>query len=386
MPNIVPGKPTPSPEGGLSAWLSQQPDRARDLATIVAMLPDVIFKCEKRADGKIYWLLNEGKLAEEFGLTTDRIEGKSLEELFPPQVAQHLLVHFERCFAGEAHEFVNELGGRYFKHFPQPVFDAAGRVQAVVGFISEVTNLKVAEQEIRRLNRDLAARVDDLEIANRQLEAYSYSVSHDLRSPLTSIFFISERLSRALGDARPEVRSAVEDLRRTAERMNLLIGDILSLAKATRGAMHREEVDLSAQAQAVISELRMRDAERGFEARVEPNLRATGDPRLLRVVIENLLSNAWKFSRRMPAPLIEFRADPDKGPSAFLIRDNGVGFDMSQAGRLFQAFERIHDESEFEGIGVGLATVRRIIVAHGGDITVESAPGRGATFFFRLGS
>jgi PAS domain S-box-containing protein len=373
-------------EGGLQGWLFEQPDRARDLGTIVAMLPDVVFKCEKRADGKIYWLLNEGKLAEEFGLTTEKVNGKSLEELFPPDVTPHLLEHFERCFAGEAHEFVNVLGGRYFKHFPQPVFDAEGRVKAVVGFISEVTNLKLAEEEIRRLNRELEGRVQELEIANRQLEAYSYSVSHDLRSPLTTIILVADHLARALRDARPEIQNSVERLQESAVRMDLLINDILSLARATRGVIHREQVDLSAQAAEVISELRMRDREHHFEAVIEPNLHAAGEPRLLRVVIENLLSNAWKYSRKTPAPRIEFRADPDKGPSAFLVRDNGVGFDASQAKLLFQAFERLHGDREFEGTGVGLATVRRILVAHGGDISVDSAPGQGATFHFSVGS
>jgi PAS domain S-box-containing protein len=385
VPNIV-NDPTVPRERGLSGWLREQPDRARDLGTIVAMLPDVVFKCEKRADGKIHWLLNEGKLAEEFGLTTDKIKGKTLEELFPPEAAPHLLEHFERCFAGEAHEFVNELGGRYFKHFPQPVFDADGRVKAVVGFISEVTNLKRAEEEIRRLNRELEGRVQELEIANRQLAAYSYSVSHDLRSPLTTISLVGDYLARGLRDARPEIRACVEQLRETAGGMDRLIEDILSLARATRGVVHREPVDLSGQADEVIAELRMRDGGRPFEAVVEPNLRAMGEPRLLRAVMENLLSNAWKYSRKTPAPRIEFRADPDKGPCAFLVRDNGVGFEMNQASTLFQAFERLHGDREFEGTGVGLATVRRIIVAHGGEISVESSAGQGATFHFSLGS
>lgn len=386
VPNIVLNNPMAAREGGLTRWLVEQPDRARDLGAIVAMLPDVVFKCEKRADGKIYWLLNEGKLAEEFGLTTDKIKGKTLEELFPPHVTPHLLEHFERCFAGEAHEFVNELGGRYFKHCPQPVFDAEGRVKAVVGFISEVTNLKRAEEEILRLNRELEARVQELEVANRQLEAYTYSVSHDLRSPLTTIILVADELARALRDARPETRAGVDNLQQTALRMNLLIDDVLSLARATRGVVHREQVDLSAQAAEVIAELRLRGGEHPFEAVVEPNLRAVGEPRLLRAVIENLLSNAWKYSRKVAAPRIEFRADPDKGPSAFLVRDNGVGFEMSRAKTLFQAFERLHGEREFEGTGVGLATVRRIIIAHGGDISVESAPGQGATFHFSVGS
>jgi PAS domain S-box-containing protein len=377
--------PKKAREGGLSGWLFEQPDRARDLGTIVAMLPDVVFKCEKRSDGKIYWLLNEGKLAEEFGLTTDKIRGKSLEELFPPHVTPHLLEHFERCFAGDGHEFVHELGGRYFRHFPQPIFDGDGRVKAVVGFISEVTNLKLAEEEIRRLNHELEARVRELEIANRQLESYSYSVSHDLRSPLTTIILVADEIARELRDARPELRASVEQLQESAIRMGQLISDILSLATATRGVIQRQQVDLSNQAQEVIAELRMRGPE-PFEAVIEPGLRAAGEPRLLRAVIENLLSNAWKYSRNTSAPRIEFRADPDRGPSAFLVRDNGVGFDMNQAKTLFQAFERLHGDREFEGTGVGLATVRRILVAHGGDISVESAPGQGATFHFFVGS
>lgn len=375
-----------SRDSGLSGWLVEQPDRARDLATIVGMLPDVVFKCEKRADGKIYWLLNEGKLAEEFGLTTDKIKGKSLEELFPPDAVPHLLEHFNRCFAGEAHEFVNVLAGRYFKHCPQPVFDAEGRVKTVVGFITEVTNLKLAEEEIRRLNRELEGRVQELEIANRQLEAYSYSVSHDLRSPLTTMMLVADQLARSLRDAAPDTRANVERLQQSAVRMDLLIDDILSLARATRGVLHREQVDLSSQAEEVIAELRLRDGERHFEAVIEPNLQAAGEPRLLRVVIQNLLSNAWKYSRNASKPRIELRADPERGPSAFMVRDNGVGFDMSQARALFQAFERLHGDREFEGLGVGLATVRRILVAHGGDITVKSAPGQGATFHFSIGS
>jgi signal transduction histidine kinase len=375
-----------SPRTALSQWIVQEPDRARDLATIVAMLPDVVFRCEKRADGKIHWTLNEGKLAEEFGVTTDKVEGKTLDQLFPPEVAANLLPHFERCFAGEAHEFVHELGGRYFKHFPQPVFDARGRVQAVVGFISEVTNLKTAEAEIRRLNGELAARVEDLQVANRQLEAYSYSVSHDLRTPLSTIMMIADRLDGMLRDARPEIRTFVEDLQQTAERMDLLMAGILALAKATRGTLKRQKVDLTALAEEVITELRGREPESAFEALIDPGLSATGEPQLLRAVLENLLSNAWKYSRTVPAPRIEFRANPRKGASAFLVRDNGVGFDASHARQLFRAFERLHDDCQFEGTGVGLAAVRRIIAAHGGDIAVESAPGKGATFFFTIGA
>ncbi len=379
-------KPSSMRPNGLSRWVSEDGERIQDLAAIVGMLPDVIFKCEKRADGKIYWLLNEGMLAEQFGVTTDKVLGKTLEDMFPPDAAARLLPHFERCFAGEAHEFINELHGRHFKHFPQPLFDAQGKVEAVVGFITDVTNLVKAEEEIRNLNQLLEARVHDLESANRQLEAFSYSVSHDLRNPLGVINTSAHLLVRAIPNPDPKVKGNLERLQRSAKRMDLLIDDILSMAKATRGELRRDAVDLSAQAEDVVAELRLQHPDREVSVHIDRNLAATGDSRLLRVVVENLFSNAWKYTQRTADAKIEFLRDPSKGESTFLIRDNGAGFDMSQANKLFHAFERLHDDAEFEGNGVGLATVRRIVVSHGGDIWVESAPGKGATFHFSLQS
>lgn len=381
-PSTIPMKAS---VGGLVGWLEEEPKRIRDLATIVDMLPDVLFKCEKRADGKIYWLLNEGKLAEEFGLTTDKVKDKSLDQIFPPHVVPVLLEHFERCFAGEAHEFVNELYGRYFYHYPQPVFDDAGRVRAVVGFISEVTTLKAAEQEILRLNHELEARVRELETANRQLEAYSYSVSHDLRGPLAVMRATLYMLNRSLADSDPEVRAKLERLDRSTRRMDSLIDDILALAKATRGELRRVDVDLSELAEEVVLELRLRDPNRDVHVSIAHGLRAKGDPRLLRVVLDNLFSNAWKYTGQAPKPRIELRAVPGQAPPAFVVEDNGAGFDSSQSEKLFTAFERFHQEHEFDGNGVGLATVRRILVAHGGDIWAQSVPGHGASFFFSVG-
>lgn len=384
-PRAPSNPPTAMRDTGLSDWIANKPDRARDLARIVSMLPDVIFKCEKGADGRIYWRLNEGQLAEQFGLTTEKIEGKPLEELFPPPAVERLLPHFERCFEGEAHEFVNELGGRYFKHFPQPVFGPDGKVEYVVGFITDVTNIVKADEEIRRLNEELHARVKELETANRQLEAFSYSVSHDLRTPLAVIGMTAHTLKRELSDAAPRIVAGLERLERGAKRMDSLIDDIMSMAKATRGEMQRVPINLSALAEEVIAEFRLVEPSRDVTTRIETNLAANGDPRLVRVVVENLLSNAWKYTGNSDAALIEVFAASDRGPGVVAVRDNGAGFDMSQESKLFKAFERLHGANEFAGTGIGLATVRRILLAHGGDISVESALGQGATFYFSLG-
>jgi signal transduction histidine kinase len=382
----------------LTELLSKEPSLAQDLATIVGMLPDVVFKCVKRADGKIYWVLNEGKLAEEFGLTTREVEGKSLEELFPAPVAERLLPHFERSFAGEAHEFVNELGGRYFKHFPQPVFDQRGRVTAVVGFVTEVTNLVLADDQIRALNDELRKRVveleqtnHDLESANEQLSAYGHTVSHDLRIPLAAMLLTVGQLVRALPERSEKVERYLERLRASIHRMTALIEDILLLARLSAGDLRRSDLDLSALAEEVVAEIRASDPSRTVRVTIEPGLRAFGDPRLIRVVLTNLLANAWKYSQGTSDPCIEVGADRDRfsgyegaRPSAFFVRDNGIGFDMVDTGRIFQSFERLHTEREFEGSGVGLSTTRRILDAHGGEIYVESAPGKGATFSFTL--
>ncbi|MCA9602737.1 MAG: PAS domain S-box protein [Myxococcales bacterium] len=385
VPTVRPSTRPPTPlRPGLVGWLEQAPGHLRDLATIIDMLPDVLFKCEKRADGKIYWLLNEGRLAEEFGLTTEKVRGKPLEELFPPPVVEHMLPHFERCFEGEAHDFVNELGGRFFYHYPQPIYREDGSVEAVVGFISEVTGLKRAEDEIRRLNQELEARVQELETANRQLEAYSYSVSHDLRNPLATMDATAHLLASQFSSTSPRAAAQFDRLSRSVRRMDGLIDDILTLAKATRGELRREKLDLTNLAREVCDELGAMRPERTLDVRIDAGLLAVGDPRLVRVVFENLFSNAWKYTQNTERPVIEFSVAHHPTREIFCVRDNGAGFDMAHAEKLFNAFERAHAETEFAGMGVGLATVRRIVRAHGGEIWAEGEPGKGASFFFTL--
>ena len=241
-----------------------------------------------------------------------------------------------------------------------------------------------------RLYAELEQRVKDrtlqLEIANRELEAFSYSVSHDLRSPLRSISgFIQLLAEEYKGQFDEQASFYFNRVRSETERMGGLIDNLMRLAKFARVELNRAPVDLSAAAEEEIARLRAAEPERKVEVKIEPGLKANGDPGLLRVVLDNLLANAWKFSSKRDGAVIEFGAqkNPD-GTSAFFVRDNGAGFDPRNAAKLFAPFQRLHRPEDFPGSGIGLATVQRIIHRHGGRIWAEAQPEKGATFFFTL--
>lgn len=240
-------------------------------------------------------------------------------------------------------------------------------------------------REVRALNRDLQDRARALEAANKELESFSYSVSHDLRAPLRSMDGFSRALLEdyaAKLDA--EGKEYLHTIRAASQRMGQLIDDMLMLAKVARTPIRREEFDLSALAGEVAQALRDAQPERRVEFVISPGLRAEGDASLTRIALENLLGNAWKFTSKQPAARIEFGRTNQNGSTAFFVRDNGVGFDMTYANKLFGAFQRLHTTAEFPGTGVGLASTQRIITRQGGRIWAASQPGLGATFFFTL--
>ncbi|HHX40909.1 MAG TPA: hypothetical protein GX715_13185 [Armatimonadetes bacterium] len=257
---------------------------------------------------------------------------------------------------------------------------------AVERLEAEIRQRQRAEEQITRLNEDLRQQAAELRAANEELETFSYSVSHDLRAPLRSIDGFSQAVLEDYADRLDETgQDYLERVRRASQRMGHLIDDILKLSRVTRAEMRRETVDLSAFARTISEELQQTEPDRQVEWRIAEGIMAQGDPALLRVVLDNLLGNAWKFTAHQLHARIEFGVRQEGGECVYYVRDNGAGFDPAYADKLFQAFQRLHTTAEFTGSGIGLATVRRIVRRHGGRVWAEGAVGKGATFSFTLG-
>ena len=263
--------------------------------------------------------------------------------------------------------------------------------QGLAVYVRDVTQRVQAQREILRLNAELEERVrqrtGQLEAANKELEAFSYSIAHDLRAPLSSIDGFSQMLQQTAGGALPErCNHYLARIRAGVKQMADLTEGLLSLANYSRASLRWEEVDLAVLARNTIAALRERAPQREVQVNVEASLPVRGDPRLLAQVMSNLLGNAWKFTARGPGARIDVGCERDaSGALTYFVRDNGVGFDMAHAARMFEAFQRMHSAAEFEGTGIGLAIVHKIVTRHGGRIWADSAPGQGATFRFTLG-
>jgi light-regulated signal transduction histidine kinase (bacteriophytochrome) len=250
--------------------------------------------------------------------------------------------------------------------------------------------LERAREEIMRINegleRRVAERTSELVLANQELEAFSHSIAHDLRSPLMAIDgFSNVLLKECEGKVPPEAMEHLQFICKATRRMNEMTSDLLRLARASRAQIRRETLDLSMIVRGIFQDLRESQPDRKVSATVTEGMIVNGDVPLLRIALENLLSNAWKFTSRTARAEVEVGMSDGRQERVYFVRDNGAGFDMAGAGKLFGAFERLHSAAEFPGTGIGLTTVQRIIRRHGGNIRAESAEGRGATFYFDLG-
>lgn len=351
------------------------------LAAIVDSAADAIIGTN--LDGAITsWNVGAERL---FGYTTKEILGQDIAILVPPERATEKPAILEAVKNGEiqhADTVRRRKDGRDVDVAVtrSPVHDSAGNLVGTSRWARDITERRRAEVAIARAK-------DEALVANRELEAFSYSVAHDLRAPLRGMNGFAQVLLDTYAEKLDaDGRDWLDEIRQNARRMGELIDALLSLSRVTRSALNREAVDLSTTARTAIARLAHGDPDRSVEVVIAPNLHAKADPALVRALIENLLGNAWKFTAKIASPKVELGTLEKNGELAYYVRDNGAGFDMAFANKLFTPFQRLHATAEFSGTGIGLATVQRIVHRHGGRVWAEAAVGAGATFYFTLPS
>ena len=339
-----------------------------------------------------FTFVNRGFLSA-IHLPADQVIGRLIAEVYGAERYARLEPLVDMVLAGRELSLESSSvfhGDRVIHSTYLPQYDGERRVIGFYYFGYDITAQKTAEAEVRRLNADLerrvAARTSELEASNRELEAFAYSVAHDLRTPLRAIDGFSQAVMLQSKTPIDEtMRQSLDRVRAASQRMGQMIDDLLRLARVTRGEMRRQEINLSQLAQEILFTLQQTEPRRTVELSIAPEIMGNGDPILLHAVFENLLGNAWKFTRRKTKAKIEFAQVETPTGRAYCVRDNGAGFDMAYANKLFSPFQRLHGAEEYAGNGIGLATVHRILARHGGRIWAEAAVSRGASFFFTLG-
>ena len=332
---------------------------------------------------------------EMFGYTAAEILGQSILKLIPDDLHaddQKLLAIIQRGLTVKHFETerLRKNGERFHASVTiSPIKDRRGKIFGVSKIFRDISERKQAEEDIRQLNSSLERRVQertaDLKAANQELDSFAYAVSHDLRAPLRAIDGFSQALSEDYGEVLPgEARKYLDHIEESSRKMHDLISGLLTLSRNNRAELRYAEVDVSALAIRLCSELKQTYPPPETEVSIQAGITAYGDARMLEALLRNLLDNAWKYTRRTAQPCIQVYAAQRGAESLIYIKDNGAGFDMNQAQRLFQPFQRLHRQEEFAGIGVGLSTVQRIVQRHGGSVAAHSQPGQGAEFCVSL--
>lgn len=328
------------------------------------------------------------------GYTTDELMQLSSEEITHPDDRDQVRLLRDEARKRRATSYA--IDKRYLRRDGATIwgrvssnwfYDDDGKPVYALAVIQDITDRKRIEAALRESEANLANHALELEAANRELEAFNYTVSHDLRSPLTSIGGFCEVLTGlGKGHLDDQCKSIIRHISGTVRYMDQLIETLLNFSRLSQCKMTRATVDLSAVAKAVATQLKMRDPHRQVDFIIPGKVVVEGDAKLLREVLDNLMDNAWKYTGKQETALIEFGVFETNGKTAYFVRDNGPGFDMTQADRLFIPFHRLHSREEFAGHGIGLSSAKRIILRHGGRIWAEGERGKGATFYFTLGT
>jgi PAS domain S-box-containing protein len=345
-------------------------------------------------DREMRYLSVSRRWLDDYALGDRDVAGHSHYEIFPEIPERWKNLH-QRGLAGEAlradeDRFEREDGTvQWLRWEILPWRKADDTVGGIVIFAEDITRYKQAEEDIRQLNASLEQRVTErtaeLSAANRELDSFAYAVSHDLRAPLRAMTGFSQALKEDYGNhLQGDARTYLEQIELASGKMSELVDGLLVLSRSTRGELRHEPIDISALTTRLLEELKCNDPGRTIAWQVEPGMHATGDARMMEIVFSNLLSNAWKYTGKTRNPAIRVFSGEVDHTRCFSVADNGAGFDMAHANRLFQPFQRLHRQEEFPGIGIGLATVQRIVHRHGGEISGEGRTGSGSIFCFTL--